>query len=184
MPDVIQTGQEPAPATVQPEAQQEAQQFDATYVKALRAEAAEYRVKLREMETTTQKMQAERERQELEAKGNYQEALKKALDRAAQLEAQAANVGRYQETLTKYVEAERAGLPEYIADLLSKMDIVDQLDWLAKNKAVIKPPTEPQPTTTAGRAPFNPAGTKQSKSDAERLADLNRRRGQGLTPFG
>lgn len=164
--------------------QEQATQFSAEYVKELRNEAAEWRTKFRDMEKAIEANKADRERQQLEAKGDYETALQKATERAAQLETQAETAERYSAALKKYVNAEREGLPEYITALLDKMDAVDQLEWLATNKAsVIQPAQTQTPQSRAGQVPFNPQGQAATLTDAERVQRLNRQRGTGVTPF-
>lgn len=58
---------------------------------------------------------------------------------------------RYEEALKKNLEAQRTGLPEPIIKLLDKLDVAEQLEWLAANKEVIlkKSPDGINPTPPA-----------------------------------
>lgn len=44
---------------------------------------------------------------------------------------------RYEESLKKNLEVQRAGLPDPITALLDKLDVAEQLEWLAANKAAM-----------------------------------------------
>jgi hypothetical protein len=57
---------------------------------------------------------------------------------------------RYEGSLKKFLETQRAGLPEAITKLLDRLDVADQLEWLAANKDALAkktpdgvPPTPP-----------------------------------------
>lgn len=66
---------------------------------------------------------------------------------------------RYSEALQKNLEAQRTGLPDPIIKLLDKLDIAEQLEWLAANKEVIlkKTPDGIGATPTASGNPSSDA---------------------------
>ena len=78
-----------------------------------------------------------------------------ALKKLQELELIQEKAERYGQTLSKLLEAQRAGLPEAITKLLDKLDPVDQLDWLAANRETISktkldgPPLTPPPDGVA-----------------------------------
>jgi hypothetical protein len=160
------------PATASPE-----------YAAELRAEAKQWRVKFQSLEKQMEKLVAEKERSTLEAKGDYEGALKLAQEKAAQFEEKARAAERYQEALNKLLATQRAGLPEGIIKLLDKLDPADQLEWIAENKATVTQPAQQAQTNQAGQAAFNPVNGKQVETDKDRLARLNRQRGV-ISPFG
>lgn len=154
------------------------------YAAELRAEAKQWRVKFQSLEKQMEKLVAEKERSTLEAKGDYEGALKLAQEKAAQFEEKARAAERYQEALTKLLATQRAGLPDGIIKLLDKLDPADQLEWIAENKATVTAqPSQQAQTNQAGQAAFNPVNGKQVETDKDRLARLNRQRGV-ISPFG
>jgi hypothetical protein len=168
-----ETAKPEAPVTASPE-----------YAAELRAEAKQWRVKFQSLEKQMEKLVAEKERSTLEAKGDYEGALKLAQEKAAQFEEKARAAERYQEALTKLLATQRAGLPDGIIKLLDKLDPADQLEWIAENKATVTAqPSQQAQTNQAGQAAFNPVNGKQVETDKDRLARLNRQRGV-ISPFG
>jgi len=153
------------------------------YAADLRKEAKEWRLKAQAMQKDLDALKGERERQTLEAKGNYDEALKKALADTAALGEKAQAAEKYQAIIDKMLETQRKDIPSNIATLLDRLDPADQLEWLAENAASIKPQPEPETTPKAGNASFNPVGTKATMTDRERIAALNKSRGVS-SPFG
>lgn len=63
---------------------------------------------------------------------------------------------KLEEALTGYLEREREGVPEYVTDLLNKMDVVDQLAWLSQHKSEVVDSSASQATRT-----FRAADTTQ-----------------------
>ncbi|PKN85438.1 MAG: hypothetical protein CVU46_11035 [Chloroflexi bacterium HGW-Chloroflexi-8] len=71
---------------------------------------------------------------------------------------------RYQDALTKNLETQRTGLPDPIIKLLDKLDVAEQLEWLAVNKeAVLKKSPDGVPPTP----PANGSGTEQGLKEAK-----------------
>ncbi|MDP9352118.1 MAG: hypothetical protein M3P51_11325 [Chloroflexota bacterium] len=143
------TGQEPqaqpsapttpvtAQGTPEPGTQPEPQTFDAKYVQQLRAEAASYRTKLKEIEDA-------QKTEEQKLKDNLTELTPKA-QRAERLEA----------ALAAQLEASRKDLPAHIIGLLDKLDTADQLEWIATNREALA-----QPAVSSGSA-MNPARQRE-----------------------
>lgn len=202
------SGPEPTEET-QPEAAHpesdagQAQTFDADYVEKLRGEAAKWRTQFRDTQKQLEDIQAQltqqqKEREqaktaELKEQGKYKEAFDEATATITRLEAQAAEakqmkatVEKYQAALTGLLESQRDGMPESITTLLDKLDPVEQLEWLAKNRqAVVPPPEAPEAPRKPSLAGFNPAGTPgNAENDAQRVARLRKQSGQMVTPFG
>lgn len=156
-----QPGQEPQ------NQQQTAEQFDAEYVRKLRAEAAEYRKRLRELEQTV--------KQHEEAKLSESERLQKRL---AELEReQAAYQRERQERTLKYetmLAASRLGIvdPDAAYKLLDLAGIEFDEDGTPRNieaalKELLKakPYLAAQPAAISG-SPTNPARTGAGANDA------------------
>ena len=72
-----------------------------------------------------------------------------------QLEAVTAKADRHEKALTKLLAEQLKAVPEHLHSLLSKLDAVEQLEWIAGNADKMKtatngvPPT-PKPTVTDG----------------------------------
>jgi hypothetical protein len=165
--------QESAPAGAQAGQEPEPERFDAEYVKRLRAEAAEYRKRLRELEQTV--------KQHEEAKLSETERLQKRL---AELEReQAAWQRERQERTLKYetmLAASRLGIvdPEAAYRLLdlSKVEFDDDgnptnLDKALQELLKAKPYLAGHATAGAG-SPTNPAtGQQRGVFTADQLND-------------
>jgi DNA polymerase III alpha subunit len=61
---------------------------------------------------------------------------------------------RYQATLKKHLDSQRADLPPHITTLLDKLDVADQLDWLSENKAALKAPGDGVGSPAGGKRPM------------------------------
>lgn len=138
------------------------------------------------------KAQEQAKTAELKEQGKYKEAFDQATETITRLEAQVAEakqlratVEKYQATLTGLLESQRADLPESITTLLDKLDPVEQLEWLTKNKQAVTKPAEPGEKPRPQLASFNPPGTGgPAEDDRQRVARLRKQTGQMVTPFG
>jgi predicted nuclease with TOPRIM domain len=159
-----QNQQQTAAAGAQPGQEPAAEQFDAEYVRKLRAEAADYRKRLRELEQTV--------KQHEEAKLSESERLQKRL---AELEReQAAYQRERQERTLKYetmLAASKLGIvdPEAAYKLLDLTRIEFDEDGTPRNiEAALKELLKAKPylaaTATAG-SPTNPARATTAEDD-------------------
>jgi hypothetical protein len=159
-----QNQQQTAAAGAQPGQEPAAEQFDAEYVRKLRAEAAEYRKRLRELEQKAQEQE--------NAKLSETERLQKRL---AELEReQAAYQRERQERTLKYetmLAASRLGIvdPDAAYRLLDPTSIEFAEDGTPKNtEQVLKDLLKARPylaaTATAG-SPTNPARATTAEDD-------------------
>jgi len=73
--------------------------------------------------------------------------------RTEELEKANARASRYQQALEAHLKTQTAGLPEYITSLLSKLDPVEQLEYIAANqeKLTSKAGVPPTPKPTGGQ---------------------------------
>lgn len=210
MSDNSPLGQEPAVTETQPDepqdgagaaqptaAGQEPETFDADYVAKLRNEAAKYRTQARDTQKAMEDLKSEfdelrkgqesAKKKELAEQGKYKELFEESAATIQKLEAKAAElsglnekVTKYQETITGLLESQREGLPESIVTLLDKLDPVEQLEWLAKNKKEVA-----KPKGAPALSEFNPSGAGGNpENDAQRVSRLRRNTGQMVTPFG
>jgi hypothetical protein len=103
----------------------------------------------REQKKAEQKAQKAREDvlAEMAAKnGEWQQLAEQRAAKLTELEQQIATldatttkVQRYEQALAKQVEALRKDVPKHLAPLLDRLDVVEQLDWLANNRDVVAP---------------------------------------------
>jgi hypothetical protein len=63
---------------------------------------------------------------------------------------------RYRAALEQHLEAQRKGLPKHIISLLDRLDVADQLEYLAANADAVKAPPERKPN---GSTPSRATGT-------------------------
>lgn len=160
----ISTGQIPSNDDGQgPESEKKA--YKVAYVESLRAEAAGYRKQLDALakaEAERKEADAQAETQRLAEQAKWQELAEKrggeleALKTEAKAQAEAAK--RYAETLTVYLAKEREGVPSEIAILLDKLDVVDQLAYIAEQrekwaKPISGIPASPKPGQTQAPTP-------------------------------
>lgn len=89
----------------------------------------------------------EAERKRLEEQGQYKDLADKAEARAKELEGQVTTLQPLTERVTAlegalktYLDKEREGLPAHILALLDTQDVVEQLSYIAANRAALKPP--------------------------------------------
>jgi len=141
MPD--ESGQEPKPGDEQAS---EPKTFDADYVKELRAEAAGYRVELKNLKDADEERKAEVEsadEERLKGQQEWQELAEKqegkATEVASQLEASVKQVDRLTEVLAVYLEKEMKAVPEHLTPLLEKLDVIERLAYLIENRESLSP---------------------------------------------
>lgn len=158
-------GQNPANGEGQGPEPEQSKTFDAAYVRKLREEAAAYRKQLEAHE----KADAERkdadekaETQRLAEQAKWQELAEKRtgeLDALkAEHKAQAETAKRYADALAVYLTKEREGVPDEIGILLDRLDVVDQLAYIAEQREKwAKPingiPASPKPGQAQGITP-------------------------------
>jgi hypothetical protein len=99
--------------------------------------------------TSAQEVARELEGEQVQAvRSEYEEKVKGANERAE----------RYEEALKTYLETQRDGVPEHITTLLDSMDVVDQLNYLSKNREAL---VDPKPSTVGrGSAPGGSASAR------------------------
>lgn len=130
-------------------------------------------------ETATQKAREEAESKALADQAKFQELADKRgkqvtdLETAnatltTQLETVTAKADRHEKALGKLLAEQLKAVPEHLHSLLSKLDAVEQLEWIATNAATLKTatngvPATPKPTVADG---FD---KEKAQKDAERF---------------
>lgn len=121
--------------------------------------------KLAEIEAKAAKDEQERLRQQ----GDYQKLAEAAEAKVKELEPVTTERDRYKGVLETLLAAERKGLPKHITALLDKLDVADQLAWIAENRETIAKPAAPNINATAGQ------GGKPATDPKVQEAELRRR---------
>lgn len=128
-----------------------------------------------ERESSKAERAAAKAREEAEAKalaeqGKFKELAEQREKRIAELEAQIADLGkaeatakRYEKALKEALAAQTANIPEHIRALLDKMEVTEQMGWLAANADKLKP--------AAVAAPADISATKRSASPNVAMSD-------------
>jgi ribonucleoside-triphosphate reductase len=136
-------------------------------LKAQKAEAAKLTKQLKEF----QKAQEQTEQTKLEEQGEYAKVKEKLALKVADLEKKLETIEPLQQRITDYekkfgelLEGQKAGLPDYIQDLLKDRPPLDQLEWINQHRDQLPSganpaeaqPQAPQPAKPPTLAPVNP----------------------------
>lgn len=105
-------------------------------------------------EKAAQKAREEAQAEAAAANGEWQKLAEQRAAKVAELEQQVASLeaatataGRYEAALRVQVDALRRDVPKHLLPLLDRLDVAEQLEWLAANR------TETAKTQTAGVPP-------------------------------
>lgn len=90
-------------------------------------------------ERDRQKAEADAEAKRLEEQKQFEELANKRQQRIDELEPTAQKAERYEAALKTHLETQRTGLPEHILEILDRMDVTDQLEYIAKHHDKLKP---------------------------------------------
>jgi hypothetical protein len=105
--------------------------------------AKEAEKKLADLDNATKAAETAR----LKEQGEYKTLAEKAAARVAELEPLAEAIQRKDGVIKQFLDAERKGLPKHILALLDKLDPTDQLEYIAANRADLKPKGNGPPET-------------------------------------
>lgn len=126
----------------------------------------------REQRKTTEAAEKARkvaEEQALKEQGQFKTLAEQHAARVAELEPRAGQVERFEKALKAQVDELRKGLPAHLTTLLDKMDAVEQLEYLAANRAKLVPQQTQAPNINGG------AGTGGQVDEKTREAELRQR---------
>lgn len=120
-----------------------------------------------------EKARAEAEAKALAEQGDFKALSERQAKHIAELETQAADLAAAQAQLAKYekalktnLAAQLAGVPEHIQTLLNRMDVTEQMEWIAANQDKLKPASAPAaPNIDATQRSTSPRATM---TDAEK----------------
>lgn len=173
MPTDDQT--QPLPETPPQDARDEQPAEDTDPIKlkeALRKEREARRAAERELKPLKQaaadREDADRKAAEEKARqtGQYEELIAtrdaEIKELRPKLEQSETTLARYQEALTKHLDAQRKDLPAHLIALLDKLDPVDQLEWIAANGEAIAPPARPAGNPRGPRPASGPTDQEQT----------------------
>ena len=95
----------------------------------------------------TERAKREAEEEALKKNQEWQQLAERNAKRISELEPLQAQVEetngqleRYKAALTTHLTTQREGLPQHVTDLLDRLDPVDQLEWIAKNREALATP--------------------------------------------
>ena len=130
-------------------------------------------------EKDAEKLKSEAEEKALAEQKKFETLAEKRQTRITELEGEAATLKaegektkRYEAALTKYRDAEAVSVPDHLKPLLEKLDVVEQIEWLAANKATLiaqpdpKKPIPPTPPPANGKELDEAAKKKASETTA------------------
>lgn len=141
------TGQEP-PANGGTAEQQPVKTFTQAEVDELiRARLDRQRTSL---EAAQAKAKQEADAAALAQQGEFKTLAEQRQARIAELEPQAERATRLEKALQAQLDEAMKGVPDYILPLLEKLDVIDRLEYLAKNRAALVPVARQAPETDAG----------------------------------
>ena len=125
----------------------------------------------------TRKAKEEAEAKALEEQKEFQKLAEKQKGQIADLEKKIGEfeplnekVKRFEAALTKFRDAQLGEVPEHLKPLLEKLDVVDQIEWLAANKEKLKttPSNVPPTPTPANLKEFDEAEKKKASDEIAR----------------
>lgn len=131
----------------------------------------------RERKKSEQAAQKAREEAAAEAaakNGEWQQLAEQRAKRLAELESQVADVEtlgtkaqRFEAALKSQVEALRKDVPKHLLPLLDKLDVVEQMEWLAANRDQVAP-AKPNgvPATPRAQGGLDAAQQEQARREA------------------
>lgn len=140
--------------------------------KAVNDEAADLRKWRKEREAAdkaAEKKAADAEAARLAEAGKFKELAEAAEKRAAEAEPYKTKAERAEAALTKLLEEERKGLPKHVTTLLDKLDPVDQLEYIAKNREALGAKPAP-PNINAGDGAGNKNTAAADDAEKARIA--------------
>lgn len=122
--------------------------------------------------------QAQKAREEAQAEaaaknGEWQQLAEQRAAKLAELESQVAGLDaattraqRYEQALAKQVEALRKDVPKHLVPLLDKLDVVEQLEWLAANRDAVAPKANGVPATPRAQGGMDAAAQAEARQQA------------------
>lgn len=169
-PDTGADGQNPVtpPATNGGDQQKPAEEAKFTQADIERIIAERLDRERKKAEEKAAKAQAEAEAKALAEQNQFKELAEKHAQRIAQLEAIEPKAQRYEAALVKLLEAQRKSIPEHVITLLDKLDVADQLEWIATNQAKIAPPSGAPATPKATGSNTTPEDREQARNEMAR----------------
>lgn len=130
--------------------------------------------KEKEAEKKAQKAREEAQAEAAAKNGEWQQLAEQRAAKVVELEAQIAGheatttkAQRYEAALGKQVETLRKEVPKHLLPLLDKLDVAEQLEWLAANREQIAPPkTTGVPATPRAQGNTDAATQEQARQQS------------------
>lgn len=124
-------------------------------------------------ERERQRAEEQAEAERLEAQQEFQQLAEQRLERISELEPVAERAERYEAALRTHLDREREGLPDHITTLLDRMDVAEQLEYIAANRDSLRPQA-PRPGV-----PDTPAANGHLTDSEAIEAEIQRQRRTG-----
>jgi len=135
----------------------------------------EVNAKLKQLETQAadaDKVRVKADRETAERNGEWQKLADQRAARIAELEPVYADatskLQRYEAALNSQLAALRKDVPKHVVALLDKLDVAEQLEWLAANREQLKPHVDGVPST-----PKPAGGMDAQQQEAARQVSAN-----------
>lgn len=109
-------------------------------IQTLRGVESDYN-KLKQEREDDHRAKQQQETARLKEQQEFEKLADQRQERIDELEPAANKAERYEAALKVHLDKEREGLPEHIIELLDTKDVADQLEYIAKNREALKPPT-------------------------------------------
>jgi hypothetical protein len=119
----------------------------------------------RQFEAQQREAQQALEAKQLEEQAEWQKLANRRAEELRDLKPRAQLAESYEKAVKQLLEVQTRELPVSIQTLLEKLSLVDQLDWLAANGAMVKPQTNGRTDTNAFAR--NAPGAPQTLTDEE-----------------
>lgn len=94
-------------------------------------------------QTVREKEEAEAEKQRAIQAGEHEKVIQTQTKELEELRPVKEQAERYRGALESYLAEERKGVPKHVIPLLDKLDVVDQLEYIAANRAEFAKPKAP-----------------------------------------
>ncbi len=128
----------------------------------------------RKAQTEAEKARKEAEEKTLHEQGEFKTLAEQRASKITELEslvesgkAHITAIERYKKVLEARLEVDKKNLPESVQTLLNKLDVADQMEWIAANAEALKPNTDKQPAPSGtprrgGIPPVTPPAVEPS----------------------
>lgn len=130
---------------------------------------------LRKDKEEREKSEQAAERKRLEENQEFQKIAESTQAELDSLKPTAEKAERYEAALKRHLDVERDGLPAHILTLLDRMDVADQLEYIAENRETLRPQENNRKGVPDTPKPSGSQSEEQDRKARERMAAAYRR---------